>query len=148
MPTTDEDLYAKFEDSVARVGKGDWVLAIFEGSPEGDSYSWCNDCVSARGDVREFLEEYGGPVKVVQFKVGTKAEWEGRDSEESPFKARFPHLSDLPTAVLFRGGLDVARLIAPRKDDLVFLSERAKTFEGQIKNLSWHPPNLNAAKAH
>jgi hypothetical protein len=131
-------LYSKFKQTIAN-GDG-WVLAIFEGSPEGSNYSWCTDCVAASGDVRRFLEEYNGPVKVVQFKVGTKEEWEGRDGGPSPFKAGFPHLSDLPSAVLFHGRLDVARMIAPRKDDLDYLSKRAMVYEGQIKDSSWSPP--------
>lgn len=138
--TSDDDLYSKFERSIVKGAAHEWVIAIFEGSPEGDEYSWCSDCVAARGDVRSFLEEYKGPIRVIQFKVGTKDEWEGRDGGTSPFKAHFPHLSDLPTAVLFYGELDVARTIAPRKDDLVYLSSRARIFEGQIKDSSWHPP--------
>jgi Eukaryotic protein of unknown function (DUF953) len=137
---TDDELYSKFEQTIVRGDGDDWVLAIFEGSPEGDAYSWCADCVAASGDVRRFLEEYKGPVKVIQFKVGRKDEWEGRDGGPSPFKAGFPHLSDLPSAVLFHGRLDVARMIAPRKDDLVYLSKRAVAYEEQIKDASWSPP--------
>ena len=138
---SDDELYSKFEKTIVRGDGSSWVLAIFEGSPQGDSYSWCTDCVAASGDVRRFLEEYRGPVKVVQFKVGTKKEWEGQDGGPSPFKAGFPHLSDLPSAVLFHGRVDVARMIAPRKEDLAFLSGRALVYEGQIQDSSWNPPH-------
>lgn len=134
------ELYAKFERSVKETPDARWVLAVFEGSPAGSEYSWCNDCVAAKGDLRSFLSEYRGRVKVVQFKVGTKDEWEGRSDGPSPFKANFPHLADLPSAVLFHGRLDVARVIAPRKDDLDYLSKRAEAYERQIKEGSWHPP--------
>jgi uncharacterized protein DUF953 len=140
LTATDDELYSKFQQTIVRDSGDGWVLAVFEGSPEGDTYSWCTDCVAASGGVRSFLEEYKGPVKVVQFKVGTKDEWEGRAGGPSPFKAGFPHLSDLPTAVLFHGKLDVARMIAPRKDDLSYLSERALLYESQIKDSSWSPP--------
>lgn len=137
---SDSDLYAKFETSISEGPANAWTLAVFEGSPEGSEYSWCNDCVAARGDLRSFLADYRGPVKVVQFKVGTKKEWEGRDGGTSPFKANFPHLVDLPSAVLFHGRLDVARMIAPRKADLEFLARRADSYEDQVKDGSWHPP--------
>lgn len=120
--------------------KESWTLAIFEGSPTEDAYSWCSDCVAASGDLRIFLSEYRGQVKVIQFKVGSKKEWERRDAP-SPFKAKFPHLVDLPTAILFHGRLDVARTIAPRKDDLLYLSQRADVLETQIKDGSWNPPH-------
>jgi hypothetical protein len=91
--------------------------------------------------LRSFLSEYRGPVKVIQFKVGSKKEWEGGVDVPSPFKANFPHLVDLPTAILFHGRLDVARTIAPRKDDLLYLSRRADVLETQIKDGSWNPPH-------
>ena len=138
--TTDLELYIKFQKFADENPKGSWALAVFEGSPEGGEYSWCNDCVAAKGDLRQFLSEYKGHVKVVQFKVGTKEEWEGRDGEPSPFKGGFPHLVDLPSAVLFHGRMDVARMIAPRREDLEFLARRAEIYEKQVKSGSWHPP--------
>jgi Eukaryotic protein of unknown function (DUF953) len=137
---TQERLYSKFEDTVRQMKDGkSWVLAIFEGSPAEGVYSWCSDCVAASGDLRSFLSGYRGQVKVIQFKVGSKKEWEG-GPDLSPFKAKFPHLVDLPTAILFHGRLDVARTIAPRKDDLLYLSRRADVLETQIKDGSWNPP--------
>ncbi len=121
---------------------GNWVLAVFEGSPMGEAYSWCSDCVAASEDIRAFMSEYRGFVKVIQFKVGSKKEWEGASAGSSLFKVKFPHLIDLPTAILFHGKLDVARTIAPRKDDLLYLSRRADALEAQIKDGSWNPPHL------
>ena len=137
---TQERLYAKFEDAVRQTMDGNWVLAIFEGSPSGEEYSWCSDCVAASEDLRSFMAESRGFVKVIQFKVGSKKEWEGTSDSPSPFKIKFPHLVDLPTAILFHGKLDVARTIAPRKDDLLYLSKRADALEAQIKDGSWNPP--------
>jgi len=137
---TSEELYRKFE-SVIVLGKSDaWTLAVFEGSPSGNQYSWCSDCVAASEDLRAFLKEYHGPVKVFQFKVGSENEWEGENGHEDPFKGRFPYLSDLPTAVLFHGRQDVARTIAPRKADLIYLSQRAEVLEGMIEEGTWKPP--------
>jgi hypothetical protein len=135
-----EPLYAKFDRTLGLNGSP-WILGIFEGSPEGDKYSWCSDCIAASGSVRSFLAEYRGIVKVVQFKVGPRNGWEGSDGKHNPFKAKFPHLSDLPTAVLFYGKQDVARTIAPRMDDLVYLSKRADVLQAQIKDGSWVPPS-------
>jgi hypothetical protein len=111
---------------------------VFEGSPCEDADSWCPDCVSAYGDLKGFSESYKGSVKLIRFKVGTKDEWEGK-RELNPFRGKFPFLSDLPTAILFRGKLDVARIIAPRKQDLFYLCERAEIYEDQIRTNSWHP---------
>ncbi len=138
---TQEKLYSKFEEAVRQMKDGNWVLAVFEGSPTVGAYSWCSDCVAASEDLKSFLSEYRGPVKVIQFKVGTKKEWEGGMDVPSPFKAKFPHLVDLPTAILFHGKLDVARTIAPRSDDLKYLSRRADVLETQIKDGSWNPPH-------
>lgn len=137
---TQEKLYAKFEDAIRQMKDDKWVLAVFEGSPTGGAYSWCSDCVAASADLRSFISEYRGFVKVIQFKVGSKKEWGGGSDVPSPFKARFPHLVDLPTAILFHGKLDVARTLAPRKDDLLYLTKRADALETQIKDGSWNPP--------
>jgi uncharacterized protein DUF953 len=135
-----EQLYSKFDKALGTQDGSPWVLAIFEGSPQGPKYSWCSDCIAASGQVRDFLDGYRGMVKVVQFKVGSKLEWEGAGGDLNPFKAKFPHLSDLPTAILFYGRQDVARTIAPKKDDLLYLSHRADELESQIKDGSWLPP--------
>ena len=137
---SDEKLYQKFESAIADQGPGSWRLAVFEGSPEGGAYSWCSDCVAASKDLRAFVADYQGRVKVVQFKVGAREEWEGRGHHVSPFKAGFPHLSDLPTAILFYGGLEVARILAPRKDDYLYLTRRVEIYDEQIRNGSWVPP--------
>ena len=138
---TQERLYAKFEEAVRQMRDRDWLLAMFEGSPTEEGYSWCSDCVAASEDLRSFMADHRGFVKVVQFKVGSKKEWKGGSDGSSPFKIKFPHLVDLPTAILFHGKLDVARTIAPRKDDLLYLSRRAESLEAQIKDRSWIPPH-------
>jgi len=135
-----ENLYAKFLQALANNKSGDWILAVFEGSPSEGMYSWCSDCVAASRDLNSFLKEYTGQVKVSQFKVGTKNEWKDSVIGPSPFRAKFPFLSDLPTAILFNGELDVARFIAPRKEDLLYLSNRATTYENQKASGSWNPP--------
>ena len=135
-------LYQKFDEAVRKGSDQRWVLAVFEGSPTQTEYSWCSDCVAASGDLRSFVTDYRGMVKLVQFKVGSKQEWEGSGDGLNPFKAKFPFLSDLPTAVLFRGKQDVARTIAPRKEDLLYLTRRAEILEGLIKDGSWVPPRL------
>ena len=137
---TTQDLYLKFEDATKKRGREEWALALFEGSSSGMTYSWCSDCVAASGDLRSFLADYKGRVRTVQFKVGTQEEWEGPDGPSNPFKVRFPFLSDLPTAMLFHGRIDVARIVAPRKNDLLYLSERADIFDEQKKDGSWKPP--------
>jgi hypothetical protein len=137
---THEDLYAKFLEALANNKPGDWILAVFEGSPAKGTYSWCSDCVAASRDLSSFLAEYTGDVKVSQFKIGTKDEWEENVIGPSPFRVKFPFLSDLPTAILFYGKLDVARFIAPRKEDLLYLSNRATNYENQKANGSWSPP--------
>ncbi len=135
-----EQSYRKFESAIKSQRRGSWVLGVFEGSPRSAAYSWCSDCVAARDDVRSFFTDYKGGVKLVQFRVGSREEWEGKNHRANPFRARFPFLSDLPTAILFYGRLDVARVIAPRKDDLQHLCRRASIYEKQIENGSWHPP--------
>jgi hypothetical protein len=139
--TPASQLYLKFDNAVRKGVESAWVLAVFEGSPEGTKYSWCSDCVAASGDLKSFLADYGGIVKLMQFKVGSKREWEADDAR-NPFKTNFPYLSALPTAVLFRGRQDVARTIAPRRDDLLYLVKRAETLESLIKDGSWVPPHV------
>jgi hypothetical protein len=136
---TAQDLYLKFEEATRKWGGEQWVLAVFEGSPSATASSWCSDCVAAGDDLRSFLAGYKGRVRTVQFKVGTEQEWNGRDGS-NPFKVRFPFLSDLPTAVLFYGRLDVARVVALTKNDLSYLSDRADVFEQQKQDGSWKPP--------
>ena len=147
-PPSAGDLYAKFLKVLADNKPYAWMLAMFEGSPTEGAYSWCSDCVAASDDLRSFLREYTGGVKVTQFKVGTKDEWEDNTRGPSPFKAKFPFLSDLPTAILFRGKLDAARFIAPRKEDLLYLSNRAATYESQRASGSWSPPKEPEKKSH
>jgi hypothetical protein len=136
---SNEQLYKRFETVMTKQKAGAWILALFEGSPQDSAYSWCPDCVAASEDVRSFLASYKGHVRFVQFKVGSKEEWEGRD-KPNPFRERFPHVSDLPTAILFRGKLDVARISIPQKHDLAYLCERAEAYDGQIREGAWHPP--------
>jgi hypothetical protein len=142
-----EQLYRKFESALLNQEEGAWTLAVFEGSPQNGAYSWCSDCIAVKEDLRSFIAGYKGGVKVAQFKVGLKEEWEGENPWVNPFKTKIPFLSDLPTAVLFYGGLDVARVSIPRLSDLKFLSERAEAYAEQIKNKSWSPPRRTRLSA-
>jgi hypothetical protein len=135
-----KQLHTTFSEALLNFENRTWVLAVFEGSPTDKTYSWCPDCIPAADELRNFSASYQGAVKLLQFKVGTKEEWEGNNQVFNPFRVKFPFLSDLPTAVLFRGRLDVARIIAPRTQDLLYLCERTRTYEEQVKNNSWHPP--------
>ncbi len=134
-------LYKDFNDSLSRFETGRWAIAIFEGSPCEGQYSWCPDCNFAYDDMRRFAARYKGPVKMFHFKVGLKEEWESMENH-NPFRAKFPFLSDLPTAILFYGMTDVARVIAVREQDLEFLSERSRIYEKQIESGKWKPPTL------
>ncbi len=138
-PSADQ-LYRKFESAVLNKRDGAWTLAVFEGSPQNGEYSWCPDCVAVREDLMSFIAGYKGGVKVHQFKVGLKEEWEEGSQGGNPFKTKRPFLSDLPTAVLFYGGLDVARVSIPRMQDLQFLCQRAEAYVEQINDKAWSPP--------
>ncbi len=107
--------------------------------PTENSYSWCSDCVYAQEGVKKFKSSYGGPVKFLQFKVGSKEEW---TSQDNPFKMKFPCLTDLPTAVLFRGQVDCMRVIAVQQKDLLYLCERSQEYENQIRSSAWAPPKI------
>ncbi len=146
-PLPADQLYEQFERTLQKSRIGDWLLAVFEGSPSDGAYSWCDDCVAASGDLRTFAASYVGPVKLLQFKVGTKEEWEGGNRSPNAFKSKFPFLSDIPTAILFNGHIDVARFIAPRKQDLEYLCGRAVRYEEQAKSNVWHPTARNQADA-
>jgi hypothetical protein len=135
-----EQLHGEFRKALLNFKKGSWVLAVFEGSPTYDAYSWCPDCIPAANEMRSFSASYSGPVKLIQFKVGTKEEWEGEDQDPNPFRAKFPFVTDLPTVILFYGNVDVGRISAPRRQDLLYLCERTIAYEEQMKNHSWHPP--------
>jgi hypothetical protein len=135
-----EQLYRKFENAVGNRRNKEWTLGVFEGSPEGKAYSWCSDCIAARDDLRSFRADYKGGVKIVQFEVGAREEWKGRRGDRNPFKAKSPFISDLPTAILFYGGLDVARVTAPRKEDFLYLCQRAEVYDSQIETNAWTPP--------
>jgi hypothetical protein len=52
-------------------------------------------------------------------------------------------LSDLPTAILFFGRIDVIRIIAPQEEDLKAMIARISIYEKQIRNGDWHPPAKN-----
>ncbi|MGI0079169.1 MAG: thioredoxin domain-containing protein [Nitrososphaerales archaeon] len=131
------DLYRVFKEKLSKFEEREWNLVLFEGSPTDNSYSWCPDCVFALDHIRKFKASYGGPVSFLQFKVGSRGEWE---SGRNPFKRDFPFLSDLPTAVLLRGKIDAARVIAPEQGDLLYLCERTVAYERQIKMGAWNPP--------
>ena len=118
-----QELYENFVNKLSSFPEDSWYLAIFEGSPTAYSYSWCSDCVFAVDEVKKFKASYGGPVKFLQFKVGSNAEWD--DVAENPFKTSFPYLTDLPTAILFRGQIDTMRVIAVEQKDLLYLCERS-----------------------
>jgi hypothetical protein len=95
--------------------------------------------VFAQEGVKKFKSTYGGPVDFLQFKVGSKEEW----SSDSPFKTQFPYLTDLPTAVLYRGQIDAMRALAVELKDLLYLCERSIEYERQIKSGAWSPPKLH-----
>jgi len=133
------ELYNEFLDQLSRFGVSEWHLILFEGSPTENSYSWCSDCVFALEGVKKFKASYGGPVKFLQFKVGSEEEW---SSQDNPFKARFPNLTDLPTAMLFRGQVDTVRVISVQQKDLLYLCERSQEYENQIKSGAWSPPKI------
>jgi hypothetical protein len=135
---TAKDLFMQFRKSLTSFEERSWNLAIFEGSPAEGLYSWCPDCIVASAHIQHF-EKYQNQIKLLKFKVGTRKEWEAK-IRLNPFRANFPFLSDVPTAILFRGKLDTCRIIAPRGADLEFMSERVKVFEEQIRSGDWHPP--------
>jgi hypothetical protein len=118
-----------------------WNLAIFEGSPENGLYSWCPDCVVASSHIAKFeslqKSSKGKKARLYKFHVGSRNEWK---SNENPFRKEFPHLSDLPTAILLRGGIDVLRMIAPREADLEMMVSRIGIYEEQIERGEWHVP--------
>jgi hypothetical protein len=132
------DLYKEFRKSLTSFKERNWNLAIFEGSPAEGLYSWCPDCIVASAHIRRF-EEYQDQIQLLKFKVGTRKEWESR-SKLNPFRINFPFVSDVPTAILFMGKLDVCRIIAPREEDLEFMCARAKIFQEQITAGDWNPP--------
>jgi len=133
-----DQLYNSFLDQLSKFQDNEWHLVLFEGSPTEDSYSWCTDCIYALEGVKKFKSTYGGPVQFLQFKVGSKEEW----STDSPFKVGFPNLTDLPTAVLFRGQIDTMRVIGVQQKDLLYLCERSLEYERQIQSGAWVPPKI------
>jgi hypothetical protein len=135
---TQPQLYNIFLDKLSSFRDVEWHLIMFEGSPADGSYSWCPDCVYALPHVKKFIAAYGGPVEFLQFKVGSREEWE--NEKTNPFKTSFPYLTDLPTAILFRGQIDTMRVIAVEQDDLLYLCERSLEYEKQIKSGAWSPP--------
>ena len=132
-------IYDEFLDQLSRFKENEWHLILFEGSPTENTYSWCPDCVFAQEDVKKFKSTYGGPVNFLQFKVGSREEW---TSPENPFKLKFPNLTDLPSAVLFRGQVDTMRAIAVKQKDLLYMCERSLEYENQIRAGAWSPPKI------
>jgi len=135
---TQPQLYNIFLDKLSSFHDDEWHLVMFEGSPADNSYSWCPDCIYALPHVKKFKAAYGGPVEFLQFKVGSREEWE--NEKANPFKISFPYLTDLPTAILFRGHIDTMRVIAVEQDDLLYLCERSLEYEKQIVSGAWSPP--------
>jgi Eukaryotic protein of unknown function (DUF953) len=132
-----DQIYNSFLEQLSKFKEDEWHLVLFEGSPTENAYSWCSDCVYAEEGVRKFKASYGGPVRFLQFKVGSKEEW---GSADNPFKVKFPCLTDLPTAMLFRGQIDTMRVIAVQQKDLLHLCERSEEYENQIRSGVWVPP--------
>jgi Eukaryotic protein of unknown function (DUF953) len=118
-----------------------WNLAIFEGSPENGLYSWCPDCIVASSHIAKFeslqKSSKGAKAKLLKFHVGSRKEW---NSKENVFRKEFPHLSDLPTSILFYGKIDVFRIIAPQATDLEMMISRIRIYEEQIDKGEWHVP--------
>lgn len=132
-------IYNSFLDQLSGFKENEWHLILFEGSPTENAYSWCSDCVFAQEGVKKFKSTYGGPVNFLQFKVGSREEW---TSPENPFKSKFPHLTDLPSAILFRGQVDTMRAIAVEQRDLLYMCERSLEYENQIRVGAWSPPKI------
>jgi hypothetical protein len=130
------DLYQQFLDVWRGFRSKSWTLVLFEGSPEKGLYSWCPDCNVALIHLRNFREKNRN-AKLLNFKVGSRKEWE---SDENPFRKDFPNLEDLPTLVLFFGRMDMMRIVAPREADFEFVASRARIYEEQIKSGDWNPP--------
>jgi hypothetical protein len=139
-----KQIYDEFLSQLSNFGDDKWYLVLFEGSPTEDAYSWCSDCVYASEGVKSFKSSYGGPVKLLQFKVGSREEWK---SPDNPFKASFPYLTDLPTAMLFRGQVDTMRAIGIQQRDLEYLCERSLEYENQIRSGAWSPPKLKRVES-
>jgi hypothetical protein len=135
---TQRHLYDLFLDKLSSFRDDQWHVVLFEGSPTNNAYSWCPDCVFALDDVKNFKASYGGPVEFLQFKVGSREEWD--NEKANPFKTGFPNLTDLPTAMLFRGQIDAMRVIAVTQNDLLYLCERSLVYETQIQSGAWSPP--------
>jgi hypothetical protein len=135
---TQRQLYDIFLDKLSNFREDQWHLLLFEGSPTDNAYSWCSDCVFALDHVKKFKASYGGPVDFLQFKVGSKEAWD--NAQANPFKTSFPYLTDLPTAILFRGQIDAMRVIAVEQNDLLYLCERSLVYEKQIQSGAWSPP--------
>jgi hypothetical protein len=134
-------LYRQFKNSYSAFEASKWYLAVFEGSPCEGMYSWCSDCNVAYPEISRFATSRPGNAKFLQFKVGTKEQWESKITM-NPFRLRHPNISDLPTAILFRGKQDVARIVAPNEGDLRYLCQRAEIYETQIRSRAWHPPSV------
>jgi len=132
-------IYNAFLDQLSQFKENQWNLVLFEGSPTENAYSWCSDCIFAQEGVKKFKSSYGGPVKFLQFKVGSREDWTAPDN---PFKQKFPFLTDLPTAMLFRGQVDTIRVMAVEQKDLLYLCERSQEYENQIKIGAWSPPKI------
>jgi len=134
-------LYQIFIKTWKGFAPNSWNLAIFEGSPENGLYSWCPDCVVASSHIAKFeslqKSSKGTKARLYKFRVGSRKEWK---SKENPFRNEFPHLSDLPTAMLFYGKIDVLRIIALQEPDLEMMIARIRTFEEQIEKGEWRPP--------
>ncbi len=136
---TASDLYTQFKNAHSNFESGVWRVVVFEGSPEEGLYSWCPDCNVALPHIQKFEGKHKD-VKLLRFKVGSRLEWESKDHLD-PFRENFPFISDVPTAILFRGKVDVFRLIAPDEADLAHMRERIEKYDRQIANGSWHPPS-------
>jgi hypothetical protein len=139
VATTRVEIYNEFLSRLSGFKEDEWYLILFEGSPTENAYSWCSDCVYAQEGVKKFKASYGGPVKFLQFKVGSKEEW---GEPDNPFKTKFPCLTDLPTAMLFRGQVDTMRVISVEQQDLQYLCERSIEYENQIRTGVWSPPKI------
>jgi hypothetical protein len=140
-----KDLYQIFIKTWKEFRPKAWSLAIFEGSPENGLYSWCPDCVVASSYITRFesslKKKQNNTVRFLKFHVGSRKEWKSKN----PFRAGFPHLSDLPTAILFFERRDVFRIIAPQEQDLRGMIRRIRVYEEQIKNDDWHPAEQRRA---
>jgi thiol-disulfide isomerase/thioredoxin len=94
--------------------EGEFALVLYHGN------DWCHDCLPAVEGLERLSKKYDGPVQLYSAYVGTKKEWEKRDSGKNrtnAFMQGFSHLQELPTIALYKvrwnGPMELAKIILP-----------------------------------